>query len=75
MNLLLVIDLLCDITTKQSALLRKLVTELEHMEQVSKEVKTYYRTQLDVIEDELDIAEYRNRDIPIIEDGFKEGSK
>lgn len=35
MNLLAVIDLLCDITTQQSDLLRKLVTELEHTKQVT----------------------------------------
>lgn len=75
MNLLLVIDLLCDITTKQSDLLRKLVTELEHMKQVSDEVKNYYRESFEEIEDMLDITEYRSRDIPNMEDGFKEGSK
>ena len=61
MNLLAVIDLLCDITTKQSDLLRKLVTDLEHMEQVSSEVKSYYREKLDEIEDELDAGEYECR--------------
>ena len=43
MNLLAVIDLLCDITTQQSDLLRKLVTELEHTKQVSQEVKQYLK--------------------------------
>ncbi len=75
MNLLLVVDLLCDVTTKQSDLLRELVTELEHIKQVSDEVKTYYREQFEKIEDMLDITEYRSRDIPNIEDGFKEGLK
>lgn len=69
MNLLAVIDMLCDITTKQSDLLRELVTELEHMKQVSDEVKDYYRGQFDEIEEMLDITEYRSRNITNIEDG------
>ena len=56
MNLLAVIDLLCDITTQQSDLLRKLVTELEHTKQVSQEVKSYYREAFENIEKQLDVS-------------------
>lgn len=42
MTLLHIIDTLCDVTTKQADLLRELVTDLEHMNQVSEEVKNYY---------------------------------
>ena len=45
MTLLHIIDTLCDVTTKQADLLRELVTDLEHMNQVSEEVKNYYRDQ------------------------------
>lgn len=75
MNILVVLDMLCEITTKQSDLLRELVTELEHMKQISDEVKSYYRGQFDEIEGMLNITQYRSRDIPNMEDGFKEGSK
>lgn len=68
MNLLAVIDLLCDITTKQSDLLRELVTELEHTKQVSKEVKTYYREAFESIERQLDISEYRCRGLEVSRD-------
>ena len=50
MTLLHIIDTLCDVTTKQADLLRELVTDLEHMNQVSEEVKNYYREKLDSIE-------------------------
>ena len=66
MNLLAVIDLLCDITTQQSDLLRKLVTELEHTKQVSQEVKSYYREafeNIENIEKQLDVSEYNCRRI------------
>ena len=39
MTLLHIIDTLCDVTTKQADLLRELVTDLEHMNQVSEEEK------------------------------------
>lgn len=68
MNLLAVIDLLCDITTKQSDLLRELVTELEHTKQVSEEVKSYYRESFESIERQLDISEYRCRGIELLKD-------
>lgn len=68
MNLLAVIDLLCDITTKQSDLLKELVTELEHTKQVSEEVKSYYRESFESIERQLDISEYRCRGIELLED-------
>ena len=61
MNLLAVIDLLCDITTQQSDLLRKLVTELEHTKQVSQEVKSYYREAFENIEKQLEVSEYNSR--------------
>lgn len=67
MNLLAVIDLLCDITTKQSDLLKELVTELEHTKQVSEEVKSYYRESFESIERQLDISEYRCRGIELLE--------
>ena len=63
MNLLAVIDLLCDITTQQSDLLRKLVTELEHTKQVSQEVKSYYREAFENLEKQLDVSEYNCRRI------------
>ena len=59
MNLLAVIDLLCDITTQQSDLLRK----LEHTKQVSQEVKSYYREAFENIEKQLDVSEYNCRRI------------
>lgn len=68
MNLLAVIDLLCDITTKQSDLLRELVTELEHTKQVSEEVKSYYRESFESIERQLDISEYRCQRIELLKD-------
>ena len=67
MNLLAVIDLLCDITTKQSDLLKELVTELEHTKQVSEEVKSYYRESFESIERQLDISKYRCREIELLE--------
>lgn len=75
MNLLQIIDLLCDVTTKQSDLLRRLVTDMENMDQVSEEMKSSYRHEFDEIEGELDITEYGSRDIPMIEDATKEMSK
>lgn len=68
MNLLAVIDLLCDITTKQSDLLRELVTELEHTKQVSEEVKSFYRESFESIEKQLDVSEYRCRKVALLED-------
>ena len=53
MTLLHIIDTLCDVTTKQADLLRELVTDLEHMNQVSEEVKNYYREKLDSIDQEM----------------------
>lgn len=70
MNLLAVIDLLCDITTKQSELLKELVTELEHTKQVSEEVKSYYRESFESIERQLDISEYRCWRIGQLEDAI-----
>ena len=67
MNLLAVIDLLCDITTKQSDLLKELVTALEHTKKVSEEVKSYYRESFESIERQLDISEYRCREIELLE--------
>ena len=58
MTLLHIIDTLCDVTTKQADLLRELVTDLEHMNQVSEEVKNYYREKLDSIDQEMNVAEY-----------------
>ncbi len=75
MTLLQIIDILCSVTTKQSDLLRELVTDLEHMSQVSSAVKSYYREKLDSIEDELDIAEYGCRGIPFIDGAEKDISK
>lgn len=60
MNLLAVIDLLCDVTTKQSELLKELVEELEHTKQVSDEIKEYYRGRYDELEKELGAANYRS---------------
>lgn len=75
MNLLQIIDLLCDVTTKQSDLLRRLVTDMENMDQVSEEMKASYKQEFDDIESELDITEYGCRDIQMIEDATKEMSK
>lgn len=68
MNLLQIIDMLCDVTTKQSDLLRRLVNDLENLDQVSEETKLMYREQFDEIENELDITEYGSRDIPMLEE-------
>ena len=68
MNLLQIIDMLCDVTTKQSDLLRRLVNDLENLDQVSEETKLMYREEFDEIEHELDITEYGSRDIPMLEE-------
>lgn len=68
MNLLQIIDMLCDVTTKQSDLLRRLVNDLENLDQVSEETKLMYREQFNEIENELDITEYGSRDIPMLEE-------
>ncbi len=68
MNLLQIIDMLCDVTTKQSDLLRRLVNDLENLDQVSEETKLMYREEFDEIENELDITEYGSRDIPMLEE-------
>lgn len=68
MNLLAIIDLLCEITTKQSDLLRELVTEIEYTKQVSEDVKSYYRESFESIERQLDISEYRCRRIELLKD-------
>lgn len=75
MTLLQIVDTLCDVTTKQADLLRELVTDLEHMEQVSGEVKKYYRGRLDEIDRELDASEYGCREIPYMEAAQKEIAK
>lgn len=72
MNLLQIIDMLCDITTRQSDLLRELVTDLEHMDQVAPEVKEYYRSTLDEIETDLDVTEYGCRRVPNMEQALKD---
>ena len=46
MTLLHIIDTLCDVTTKQADLLRELVTDLEHMNQVSEEVKKFFGSKV-----------------------------
>lgn len=75
MNLLQIIDMLCDITTRQSDLLKELVTDLEHMDQVAPEVKKYYRNTLDGIEADLDITEYGCRRVPDMDRAVKDISK
>ena len=67
MTLLHIIDTLCDVTTKQADLLRELVTDLEHMNQVSEEVKNYYREKLDSIDQEMNVAEYGCRELPYMD--------
>lgn len=45
-DLLAVINTLCEISVKQVQLVRELVEELEQIDQVSQEVKDYYRCRL-----------------------------
>ena len=73
MTLLHIIDTLCDVTTKQADLLRELVTDLEHMNQVSEEVKNYYREKLDSIDQEMNVAEYGCRELPYMDEAHREG--
>mgnify|MGYP000224626091 CR=1 FL=1 len=72
MTLLHIIDTLCDVTTKQADLLRELVTDLEHMNQVSEEVKNYYREKLDSIDQEMNVAEYGCRELPYMDEAPRE---
>ena len=72
MALLHIIDTLCDVTTKQADLLRELVTDLEHMNQVSEEVKNYYREKLDSIDQEMNVAEYGFRELPYMDEAHRE---
>ena len=72
MTLLHIRDTLCDVTTKQADLLRELVTDLEHMNQVSEEVKNYYREKLDSIDQEMNVAEYGCRELPYMDEAHRE---
>ena len=72
MTLLHIIDTLCDVTTTQADLLRELVTDLEHMNQVSEEVKNYYREKLDSIDQEMNVAEYGCRELPYMDEAHRE---
>lgn len=72
MTLLHIIDTLCDVTTKRADLLRELVTDLEHMNQVSEEVKNYYREKLDSIDQEMNVAEYGCRELPYMDEAHRE---
>lgn len=72
MTLLHIIDTLCDVTTKQADLLRELVTDLEHMNQVSEEVKNYHREKLDSIDQEMNVAEYGCRELPYMDEAHRE---
>ena len=72
MTLLHIIDTLCDVTTKHADLLRELVTDLEHMNQVSEEVKNYYREKLDSIDQEMNVAEYGCRELPYMDEAHRE---
>ena len=72
MTLLHIIDALCDVTTKQADLFRELVTDLEHMNQVSEEVKNYYREKLDSIDQEMNVAEYGCRELPYMDEAHRE---
>ena len=69
MTLLHIIDTLCDVTTKQADLLRELVTD---MNQVSEEVKNYYREKLDSIDQEMNVAEYGCRELPYMDEAHRE---
>ena len=64
MTLLHIIDTLCDVTTKQA--------DLEHMNQVSEEVKNYYREKLDSIDQEMNVAEYGCRELPYMDEAHRE---
>lgn len=64
MNLLAIVGSLCNITARQSELLQELVTELEHINQVSDEVKEYYRGRYEELEKEMGATSYRSGNIP-----------
>ena len=49
-----------------------LVTDLEHMNQVSEEVKNYYREKLDSIDQEMNVAEYGCRELPYMDEAHRE---
>ena len=53
-------------------LLRELVTDPEHMNQVSEEVKNYYREKLDSIDQEMNVAEYGCRELPYMDEAHRE---
>ena len=57
---------------RQADLLRELVTDLEHMNQVSEEVKNYYREKLDSIDQEMNVAEYGCRELPYMDEAHRE---
>lgn len=52
-DFLAVINTLCEISVRQIQLIRELVEELEQIEQVSQEIKTYYRCRLTEIDEML----------------------
>ena len=72
MTLLHSIDTLCDVRTKQADLLPELVTDLEPMNQVSEEVKNFYREKLDSIDQEMNVAEYGCRELPYMDEAHRE---
>lgn len=69
MNNLQIIDLLCEITTKQADLIREMATEIEHNNQMADEVKDYYRDKIQDLDTKLDITEYHcRRFIPLYDE-------
>lgn len=72
MSSLQIIDMLCEITTKQAELIKEMAVEIEHNKQMSAEIKDYYRDKINDIDTKLDIAEYHCRRIINTDDIEKE---
>ena len=58
--------------TSSVSMEQMLVTDLEHMNQVSEEVKNYYREKLDSIDQEMNVAEYGCRELPYMDEAHRE---
>lgn len=72
MSSLQIIDMLCEITTKQAELIKEMAVEIEHNKQMSAEIKDYYRDKINDIDTKLDITEYHCRRIINTDDIEKE---
>lgn len=63
MSSLQIIDMLCEITTKQAEIIKGLMLELEHNKQISEELKKHYRSRVKETDREMDVAEFHCRKI------------